>query len=107
MQWTWSACACVNSTASIRSIPAATSWSRSSGGVSIRSRLPLVSMSAAVRERLSRGSEDVHVEQRQPICGTPNEVPVPRKISRTSHLFDLDEVGAARDVPLHSRLHHA
>src|SRR2546426_9938100 len=106
MPCTWSACACVNSTASIRSMPAATSWSRSSGGVSIRSRLPLVSMSAAVRVRLSRGSEDVQVGQRQPICGTPNDVPVPRKISRTSHLLDLDEVGAARNVPRHSRRHH-
>src|SRR3989442_2893359 len=63
-------------------------------------------MSAAVRVRWSRGSEDVQVGQRQPICGTPNDVPVPRKISRTSHLLDLDEVGAARNVPRHSRRHH-
>src|SRR3989454_4637195 len=106
MPCTWWACACVNSTAWIRSMPAATSWSRSSGGVSIRSRLPRVSISAAVRVRRSRGSADVQVGQRQPICGTPNDVPVPSKISRTSHYLDLDEVGAARHVPGDARRHH-
>src|SRR5713101_5099880 len=111
---TWSAWAWVNSTASTRLTPAATSCRRSSGGVSISSRpVPSppgdagrVSISAAVRVRLSRGSVDVQVRQEHPIWGTPNEVPVPRKTSRTSDFLDLDEVGAARDLPRDSRRHH-
>src|SRR5882762_2999459 len=105
MPCTWSAWACVNSTASMWSTPAATSCNRSSGGVSIRRRLPWVSISAPVRVRRSRGSADVQVGQRQPICGTPNDVPVPSKVSRTSHYLDLDEVRAPRDVPRDARRH--
>src|SRR5882762_7978605 len=92
--------------ASTWSTPAATSCSRSSGGVSISSRLPWVSINAPVRVRRSRGSADVQVGQRQPICGTPNDVPVPSKVSRTSHYLDLDEVRAPRDVPWDARRHH-
>src|SRR2546426_12377203 len=91
--------------ASTWSTPTATSCSRSSGGVSIRSRFPFVSINAAVRVRRSRGSADVQVGQRQPICGTPNDVPVPRKVNRTSHNLDLDEVGAAGDIPRNARGH--
>src|SRR5882762_920307 len=87
-------------------MPAVTSCNRSSGGVSIRSRLPWVSISAAVRVRRSRGSADVQVGQRQPICGTPTDVPVPRKISRTSHYRELDEVGAALGVSRDACRHH-
>ena len=34
-------------------------------------------------EQLSRGSLDRQVAQSQPIAGTPDEVPVPRKVIRT------------------------
>ncbi len=66
MPWVWSAWSWVNSTASTWSIPEAVSWRRSSGGVSIRSRRPRVSISAPQRVRRSRGSWEVQVRQRQP-----------------------------------------
>src|SRR5690242_12744576 len=106
MPCTWSACACVYSTASTWVTPAATSCSRSSGGVSIRSRAAPTSTSAADRVRLSRGSDEVQVRQPHPICGTPNDVPVPRNTNRTSDFLDLDQVGAAGDLPRDARRHH-
>jgi len=39
---------------------------------------------AADRVRLSRGSADPQTAHLQPIWGTPNDVPVPRKVSRMS-----------------------
>src|SRR5438093_3346307 len=106
MPWTWSAWACVNSTASTDPMPAVTSGSRSSGGVSMRRRRPPDSISAAVRVRRSRGSDDVHVRQSHPICGTPYDVPVPRNTSLTSHDLDLEQVGGSRDLPRQARRHH-
>jgi hypothetical protein len=50
--------------------------------VSIRIAAPPASTSAAERLRLSRGSADRHTAHEQPIWGTPNDVPVPRKVSR-------------------------
>src|SRR5260370_31376172 len=105
MRWTWSAWAWVYSTAWRRETPAATSCRRSSGGVSIRMRRPPDSINAAVRVRRSRGSVDVHVRQEHPTWGTPKDVPVPRKVSRTSHFLDLDQVGAARHLPRHAARH--
>src|SRR5213592_1833286 len=104
--WMWSAWACVKSTASTAATPAATSWRRSSGGVSISRRRPPASSSAAVRLRLSRGSGEVQVTQRQPICGTPYDVPVPRNTSFTSHDLDLEQVGCAGDPPGYSGGRH-
>ena len=53
---------------------------RKSGPQSMsRRRWSSVSSNAEQRERRSRGSEDVHTAQEQPICGMPDEVPVPRK----------------------------
>src|SRR5207247_1206557 len=106
MPWTWSAWACVNSTASTDPTPAVTSCSRSSGGVSMSRRRPPDSISAAVRVRRSRGSADVHVRQPHPICGTPYDVPVPRNTSLTSHDLDLEEVGGPGDLPWQARRHH-
>src|SRR5213078_3216879 len=106
MPWTWSAWACVNSTASTDPTPAVTSCSRSSGGVSMRRRRPPDSISAAVRVRRSRGSDEVHVRQSHPICGTPYDVPVPRNTSLTSHDLDLEQVGGSRDLPRQARRHH-
>ena len=34
------------------------------------------------RRRVSRGSEDVQTSHVHPIIGTPDEVPVPRKVTR-------------------------
>src|SRR4029077_8709737 len=86
--------------------PAATSCSRSSGGVSISTRRPWDSIKAAVRVRRSRGSVDVHVRQLHPICGTPYDVPVPRNTSFTSHDLDLEQVRGPRDLPRETRRHH-
>ena len=58
------------------------SCSRSSGGVSIRMVAPSASTSAPERVRWSRGSVERQTAQSQPIWGTPNDVPVPRKVSR-------------------------
>jgi len=44
---------------------------------------PSSSMYTDGRERLSRGSVDPQTAQRQPIMGTPCDVPVPRKVIRT------------------------
>src|SRR2546425_9379739 len=106
MPWTWSAWAWVNNTASTDPMPAVTSCSRSSGGVSMRRRRPPDSISAAVRVRRSRGSDDVQVRQSHPICGTPYDVPVPRNTSLTSHDLDLEEVGGPGDFPRQTRRHH-
>src|SRR5687767_12823820 len=82
MPCVWSAWSCVKSTASTRSIPAFTSCSRSSGGVSIRIRVPpFVSTTAPTLVRRSRGSGERQTAQWQPSCGTPKLVPVPRKVS--------------------------
>src|SRR5438094_9827107 len=106
MPWTWSSWAWVASTASSGATPAANSWSRSSGGVSMSRRRPADSVRAAVRVRLSRGSVEVQVRQSHPICGTPYDVPVPRNTSRTSDDLDLEQVGGAGDLPRHARRHH-
>src|SRR3954447_27012553 len=86
----------------------ASSWSRSSVGVSISSTAPpLVSTAAPTRVRLSRGSVERQTAQPHPSCGTPKLVPVPRKVSFTlgvpppgaaSYRLDLHEVGGARHV---------
>jgi hypothetical protein len=55
---------------------------RSSGGVSTSRVLSFASSSAAVRDLRSRGSVEWHTAQSHPICGTPNEVPVPSSVSR-------------------------
>ena len=44
-------------------------------------RLPSVSIIAEVRRRLSRLSSERHTSQRQPITGTPCDVPVPKNVS--------------------------
>ena len=44
---------------------------------------PPVSTTAPWRVRRSRGSGDVHAAQSHPTTGTPNDVPVPRKVSFT------------------------
>src|SRR3989440_9023928 len=106
MPWTWSAWAWVNSTASTDPMPAVTSCSRSSGGVSMGRRRPPASISAAVRVRRSRGSDDVQVRQPHPICGTPYDVPVPRNTSLTSHDLDLEQVGGPGVLPRQARGHH-
>ena len=62
-------------------IPAASSCSRSSGGVSMSSARPPASTTAPERVRRSRGSGERHTAQAHPIWGTPNEVPVPRNVS--------------------------
>ena len=64
--------------------PPASSWRRSSGGVSIRRVVPPSWITAPDRVRLSRGSVERQTGQSQPIWGTPNDVPVPRKVSRIS-----------------------
>src|SRR5688572_11216832 len=83
------------------------SWMRSSGGVSIRMRVPpSLSTYAPTRVRLSRGSVERQTSHRQPICGTPKLVPVPRKVSFTrarprraaSHALDLERVRRSRLV---------
>ena len=77
---TWSMCACVSATASTFDMPHSMHASRSSGGVSTRSAAPSDAVTyAPQRRRRSRGSGDVHTRHVQPICGTPTEVPVPRK----------------------------
>jgi hypothetical protein len=40
------------------------------------------SIKIAQRRRRLRGSADVHTAQRQPITGTPLEVPQPRTVTR-------------------------
>src|SRR5262245_29310234 len=58
---------------------------RSSGGVSMRMRVPTsVSTTAPTLVRRSRGSGERHTAHPQPSCGTPKEVPVPRKVSFTT-----------------------
>lgn len=47
--------------------------------------MPLISTSEEQRMRLSRGSFEVHTLHEQPICGTPEDVPVPKKV--ILHLF--------------------
>ncbi len=54
---------------------------RKSGPASMTIRTPHASTMAEVRRRLSRLSADVQTLQRQPMTGTPCEVPVPRKVS--------------------------
>ena len=46
----------------------------------MRILMPPASTSEEQRMRLSRESAERHTSQRQPICGTPDEVPVPRKV---------------------------
>src|SRR5215467_10867734 len=78
----WSAWPCVSKTASRRSIPARSACERKSGVVSIRTCWPLRERSTEVRRRLSRGSVEVHTAQRQPMVGTPMDVPEPRIVRR-------------------------
>jgi hypothetical protein len=55
---------------------------RKSGVVSTSTRAPpLISNRIEGRLRRSRGSWERHVSQRQPIIGTPCEVPVPRNLT--------------------------
>ncbi len=84
MPLVWSACSWVYSTASICAMSPAMSCSRSSGGVSMRIVDPPASTRAPDRVRLSRGSVERQTAQPHPIWGTPNDVPVPRKVSRMS-----------------------
>src|SRR5918992_3414046 len=87
--------------------PAAMSWSRSSGGVSIRIVDPPSCTTAPLRVRLSLGSVERQTGQSQPIWGTPNDVPVPRKVSRiVLNCFDLQEVGSAGHVERNAGRHH-
>ena len=79
--WTWSAWRWVIHTASIWSTPSRTSWSRSSGGASTKSRPSGKLKRAPCRVLRSLGSSEVHRGQWHPITGTPKEVPVPRKVS--------------------------
>src|SRR5205823_10911772 len=103
---TWSAWACVKSTASSVATPAATSCNRSSGGVSMSRRRPPDSISTALRVRRSRASTDLQVRHSHPICGTPYDVPVPRNTSLTSHDLDLEQVRGPGDLPRDARRHH-
>src|SRR5207302_10225400 len=98
--------ACVSGAAATDPTTAVTGCCRSPGGVSMRRRRPPDSLSAAVRVRRSRGSDEVHVRQSQPIWGTPYDVPVPRNTSLTSHDLDLEEVGGSGDLPRQARGHH-
>src|SRR5918996_6569113 len=87
--------------------PAAMGWSRSSGGVSMRTVDPPSCTTAPVRLRLSLGSVERQTGQSQPIWGTPNDVPVPRKVSRiVLNCFDLQEVGSAGHVEGNTRRDH-
>src|SRR3954469_15690679 len=55
---------------------------RSSGGVSMRIRVPLSSSTTApTRVLRSRGSGERHTAHPHPSWGTPKLVPVPRKVS--------------------------
>src|SRR5690348_3855224 len=93
----------------------ASSWRRSSVGVSINSTAPpSVSTAAPTRVRLSRGSVERHTAQPQPSCGTPKLAPVPRKVSFTlgapppgsgSYRLDLHQVRRARHVERDARRH--
>ena len=77
----WSLCSWVSRMASRCRTPARSIWQRKSGPASIASRVRPVSISAEVRSRLSRGSVERHTGQRQPMTGTPCEVPVPKNVS--------------------------
>src|SRR5678816_1761532 len=88
----WSACECVNRMASMRRRSWRSAWERRSGVVSTSTRIPSsqsIAMEGRVRE--SRGSVDRQTSQSQPIIGTPWDVPVPRKSTRTD-----DECNIAR-----------
>src|SRR5574344_423921 len=56
-------------------------WERKSGPTSISSRVRSVSNSAEHLNRLSFESVLRHTLHRQPMVGTPHDVPVPRKVS--------------------------
>src|SRR5919109_3095539 len=87
--------------------PPAMSCRRSSGGVSIRIVAPPSCTTAPLRVRLSLGSVERQTGQSQPIWGTPNDVPVPRKVSRiVLNCFGLQEVGSARHVEGNARGDH-
>src|SRR5215207_10418342 len=96
-------------------MPAPSSCSRSSGGVSMRiTAPPSVSTTAPTRERLSRGSVERQTAQSHPSCGTPKLVPVPRKVSftagvpppgATSYRLDLHEVRGTGHVERDPRRH--
>lgn len=65
-------------------------------------RTPRVSTIAEVRRRLSRRSADVHTLQRQPMTGTPCEVPVPRKVSfMDANVEKIAQFPALCDALLH------
>ncbi len=51
------------------------------------------------RDRASRGSVDRHTPQSQPIIGTPCDVPVPRKRTRTDVECNIAPVKPARGPP--------
>src|SRR2546422_789075 len=94
-------------TASTVENPPAMSCRRSSGGVSMRMVAPSDSTTAPARVRLPRGSVERHPAQPQPIGGTPNDVPVPRRVRRIFlNCFDLEEVGSAGHVKRNPRRHH-
>src|SRR5215207_10501002 len=100
----WSACSWVYATASMLEKPPARSCRRSSGGVSIRMAAPASCTTAPLLVRLSLGSVERQTGQSQPIWGTPNDVPVPRKVSRiVLNCFDLQEVGSAWHVERYAR----
>src|SRR4030095_6913347 len=71
-------------------MPARNAWVRKSGVVSISTFCPPRDSRTEVRIRLSRGSLEVHTAQRQPIVGTPIEVPEPRTVS--CNVFPFDEI---------------
>src|SRR5437868_1506003 len=85
---TWSAWPCVSSTASICSIPTRSACERKSGVVSITTCCPFRERRTEVRMRLSRGSLEVHTAQRQPMVGTPMEVPEPRTVRRNLPVYN-------------------
>ncbi len=81
----WSAWLCVNRIASTRVNPKRSACARRSVDVSTSTWSPSSNWTRIDgRQRRSRGSSDRHVAHSQPIIGTPCDVPVPRKVMRTT-----------------------
>ena len=74
----------------MRLIPYMSACCRRSGEVSTRiDARPGTSTKIDGRSRLSCGSAEVHTSHAQPMLGTPEEVPVPRKVMRAAAALTL------------------
>ncbi len=76
---------------------------RRSGPESIRMETSGVRTKREERVRLSRGSEEVHTAQSQPIIGIPTDVPVPRKVISRAKLSGETALGMREESWLGSR----